>query len=102
MKQVAFALAASAILLAGTTAALSFGTVHGMGQNAEHERITRHALGCSSSIEDCFEDKSLQELAGGDNDFGAVGIPDRGELVTKNQAHCDSGDWLGAPGQPPA
>ena len=95
-------LAAGALLLASATAAWSFGTVRGVGQNAEHERITRHALGCGliGAIDDCFEDKSLQELAGTDHDFGAVGIPDRGSLVPTNSAHCDSGDWLDVPGYP--
>jgi len=103
MNRIMIALA-SALLLAATTAAWPFGTVRGMGQNAEHERITRHALGCGlfTDTDNCFQDKSLQELAGGDNDFGAVGIPDRGELVTKNQAHCDSGDWFDTPGYPHA
>jgi hypothetical protein len=94
-------LAASAILLAGTTAALSFGTVRGVGQNAEHERITRHALGCGLfTDENCLQSETLQELAGTDHDFGAIGIPDRGALVTANSAHCDSGDWLDIPGYP--
>ena len=94
-------LAASAILLAGTTAALSFGTVRGVGQNAEHERITRHALGCGLfTDENCLQAETLQELAGTDHDFGAIGIPDRGSLVTANSAHCDSGDWLDVPGYP--
>jgi hypothetical protein len=84
--------------------ALSFGTIRGLGQNAEHERITRHALGCGliGGDTDCFQDKTLQELAGGADDFGAIGIPDRGELVTKNKAHCDSGDYLDIPGYPHA
>ncbi len=82
--------------------ALAFGTVRGLGQNAEHERITRHALGCGllGGDADCVQDKTLTELAGGDNDFGAIGIPDRGELVTKNKAHCDSGDYLDIPDYP--
>lgn len=82
----------------------SFGTVRGLGQNAEHERITRHALGCGliGAVADCFESGTLRELAGSDNDFGAVGIPDRGDLVTQNKAHCDSGDYLDIPGYPHA
>src|SRR5579862_7678114 len=88
MNNLRFALAASALLLAATTAAWPFGTVRGVGQNAEHERITRHALGCGltgiGAVDNCFEDKSLQELAGTDHDFGAVGIPDRGDLITQN------------------
>ncbi|MBV9905848.1 MAG: CinY protein [Alphaproteobacteria bacterium] len=93
-----------AVLLALTapSAVFGFGTVRGAGQNAEHERITRHALGCGLFSDEaaCFEPKSLQELAGGERDFGAIGIPDRGELVFQNSAHCDSGDWLDIPGYP--
>ncbi|HEY4940939.1 MAG TPA: hypothetical protein VII56_05885 [Rhizomicrobium sp.] len=96
-----------AVLAAGFTAlcsqpASAFGTVRGLGQNAEHERITRHALGCGliGGDMDCLQDKTLTELAGSDNDFGAIGIPDRGELVTKNKAHCDSGDYLDIPDYP--
>lgn len=82
--------------------ALSFGTVHGAGQDAEHERITRHALACgvAGAVENCFEPKSLQELAGGHGDFGAIGIPDRGDLLLENRAHCDSGDYFDVPGYP--
>jgi len=104
MNRMTFALMASALLLAATTAAWPFGTVRGVGQNAEHERITRHALGCGlfTDEDNCFQEKSLQELAGTDHDFGAIGIPDRGSLVTKNNAHCDSGDYLDIPGYPHA
>ena len=103
MAKTGFRLACAGVaVLATTTLALGFGTVRGAGQNAEHERITRHALGCSliGAVDVCFEDKSLQELAGSENDFGAVGIPDRGDLITKNKAHCDSGDYLDIPGYP--
>ncbi len=95
-------LCASVMLLAGTQAVLAFGTVRGLGQNAEHERITRHALGCALLGGDgnCIQDKTLLELAGGNDNFGAVGIPDRGDLITKNKAHCDSGDYLDIPGYP--
>jgi hypothetical protein len=82
--------------------ATAFGTIRGLGQNAEHERITRHALGCGLLGGDvgCLQDKTLQELAGGPDNFGAIGIPDRGELVTQNKAHCGSGDDLDIPGYP--
>lgn len=103
MHRMTFALAVTALLLVAP-AAWPFGTVRGLGQNAEHERITRHALGCGllTDAANCFEAKSLEELAGGNDDFGAVGIPDRGELITVNKAHCDSGDWLDIPGYPHA
>ncbi|HEY1631002.1 MAG TPA: hypothetical protein VGF56_06780 [Rhizomicrobium sp.] len=97
------ALAACGFLLLGAQAAFGFGTVRGAGQNAEHERITRHALACGL-IDDgnCFQKKTLKELAGDDDNFGAIGIPDRGELVPENKAHCDSGDFLDVPGYPHA
>ena len=96
------ALLALALLGIATTPARPFGTVRGVGQNAEHERITRHALGCSliGAVDDCFEEKTLRELAGDNDNFGAIGIPDRGQLVPANQAHCDSGDYLDVPGYP--
>jgi hypothetical protein len=75
--------------------------MRGMGQNAEHERITRHALACGDARStDCFQPASLDELAGGHGNFGAVGIPDRGELIPVNKAHCDGGDWLDIPAYP--
>lgn len=84
--------------------AFGFGTIHGMGQNQEHERITRHALGCAATpaVADCFEPASLDNLAGKRGTFGAVGAPDnptRG-LLTNSAAHCDNGDFLAVPGYP--
>ena len=94
-------LAASGLLLFAAGPASAFGTVRSLGQNAEHERITRHALGCGLfGDKDCVQAKTLTELAGGDRNFGAIGIPDRGSLVTKNKAHCDSGDYLDVPDYP--
>ncbi len=88
--------------LAAAQAAFGFGTVRGVGQNAEHERITRHALACglTGGGNDCIEAKTLTELAGGDDNFGAVGIPDRGSLLLVNKAHCDSGDFFDIDGYP--
>lgn len=102
MKTWSVALLGVAFLGLAAQPAFSFGTVRGVGQNAEHERITRHALACglTGGGNDCLESATLKELAGGDNDFGAIGIPDRGELITKNVAHCDSGDYLDVPGYP--
>ncbi len=80
--------------------ALAFGTIIGMGQNAEHERITRHALVCTDSTTDCFQPASLDALAGGKGNWGAVGIPDRGDLIPVNKMHCDGGDWLDIHGYP--
>lgn len=91
-----------AFTLAATSPAWAFGTVNGAGQNSEHERITRHALACAplSATDDCFEPKTLVQLAGEDRNFGAIGIPDRGALVPENKAHCDSGDYFDIPGYP--
>ncbi len=95
MNKLPLALALAVALAAGH-AAFGFGTIRSLGQNAEHERITRHALACGLTGDgtDCLESKTLTELAGTDNNFGAIGIPDRGVLVPANKAHCDSGDWL--------
>lgn len=76
--------------LAVAHAALAFGTIHGLGQNAEHERITRHAFA------KIFGKETLDELAGARGNFGAVGAPDnpaRGLMHTK-PAHCDGGDYM--------
>jgi hypothetical protein len=98
------ALAAGAIcaaVLVFTSDGLTFGTIRGLGQNAEHERITRNALGCDLLGDaDCFQKKTLTELAGDKGNFGAIGIPDRGELIAVNKAHCDSGDYFDTPGYP--
>lgn len=91
-----------AFTLAAVSPAWAFGTVNGAGQNSEHERITRHALACAalSATDDCFELKTLVQLAGEDRNFGAIGIPDRGALVPENKAHCDSGDYFDIPDYP--
>ncbi len=74
----------------------AFGTVSKvpiLGQDAEHEKITRAALSM-------FEAKTLDELAGTSNTFGAVGAPDdpARDLLFTDDAHCDNGDYL----EPPA
>ncbi|KSB90568.1 hypothetical protein AS593_21545 [Caulobacter vibrioides] len=81
---------------AAPQAALAFGTVRKLGQNAEHERITRRALGPAG-----FEKATLSQLAGtslmvGAGTFGAVGAPDRPfrGLISVTEAHCDDGDWF--------
>lgn len=89
-------------LALAATPAWAFGTVNGAGQNSEHERITRHALACPllGATDDCFESDTLVELAGEKHNFGAIGLPDRGEFIPENKAHCDSGDYLDIPGYP--
>lgn len=93
-------MAAAAILAAST--AFAFGTIKGLGQNLEHERITRRAFTCAAGVaaDDCFQKKTLDSLAGAPGDFGAVGAPDRGSLVFKGEAHCDGGDHFDVAGYP--
>lgn len=101
MKNSVLGMAVCGLVFVAAQSAWAFGTVRGAGQNAEHERITRHALGCGPIDDgDCFQKKTLKELAGDDDNFGAIGIPDRGELIPTNKAHCDSGDTLEIPGYP--
>jgi hypothetical protein len=85
----------AAISFALSPATLAFGTIHGLGQDAEHERITRAAL-------PQFGPNTLDELAGKSGTFGAVGAPDnplRG-LMSKPDAHCDGADFLDSPAAP--
>lgn len=82
--------------------AFPFGTINGLGQKQEHERITRRALACAATrpVADCFEPDSIDNLAGKAGTFGAVGAPDnptRGLLIN-SAAHCDNGDFLPIPG----
>jgi hypothetical protein len=77
----------------------AFGTVNGiLGQRAEHERITRAALACPPGVRstgDCFEPRSIDQLAGTTGTFGAVGAPDGDEFMTEHaKAHCDNADFL--------
>jgi len=84
-------------------AASAFGTINQAGQRAEHERITRAALGCPAGGPrpgDCFEANSLDQLAGQEGTFGAVGAPDSDGQVLESGAHCDDADFLNAPGYP--
>ncbi len=94
----------AAALLGLIQSAGAFGTVTHFGQNAEHERITRHALACGNPgvPSNCFQSFSIDQLAGKKNTFGAVGAPDdptRG-LITADYAHCDNGDFMTTPGYP--
>ena len=75
--------------------AAGFGTINFFGQRAEHERITRAALACrpGQPSGDCFEPRSLDQLAGKRGTFGAVGAPDLDELLNP-AAHCDDADFL--------
>jgi hypothetical protein len=76
--------------------ATAFGTIDGAGQHREHERISRDALAChgdGASTDDCFEARSIDQLAGRGQAFGAVGAPDSDE-VSNPAAHCDDADFL--------
>ena len=76
----------------------AFGTINGLGQSAEHEKITRLALQGFG-----FELKTLDEIAGKRGSFGAVGAPDRpdrGLISGSSFAHCDNGDFLPVAGYP--
>ena len=90
-------LALLVIVLTASTPASAFGTINTLGQNAEHERITKSALRSLG-----FGSKTLSELAGKRGTFGAVGAPDnplRG-LISTPFAHCDGGDTLNTLGYP--
>ncbi|MEV4443103.1 CinY protein [Streptomyces sp. NPDC049577] len=100
----ALLLGTAALLLTAVPAqpAQAFGTVNALGQHAEHERVTRAALACAPGARsdgDCFEPRSLAQLAGHDGTFGAVGAPDSDEALSA-EAHCDNADFLALPGYP--
>lgn len=99
------ALVATALIPAfvSPSSARAFGTIRGLGQRAEHEIVTRIALGCPAGTPtngDCFEPESLDQLAGQEGTFGAVGAPDSDDQVFDPDAHCDDADFLEAPGYP--
>lgn len=77
--------------------ALAFGTIEGLGQSSEHERITRAALRDAG-----IGPETMDMLAGKRGTFGAVGAPDRPDrgLLDAKAAHCDGGDFLAVPGYP--
>jgi hypothetical protein len=82
------------VLLAAAPAG-AFGTINGLGQNAEHEKITR-VLACTSTPvpANCFQQESLNLLAGRPGTFGAVGAPDIPPYLFGNpQNHCDDADY---------
>lgn len=92
---------ALAVQIALGTPAHAFGTIDNdvpvAEQAKEHERITRLAL-----AEAGFEPDSMDELAGAELSFGAVGAPDRPDrgLINETKAHCDGGDFLDIDGYP--
>ena len=88
---IAVAVALVGLMLSG------FGTINHGGQSAEHEKITRRALGCPgvSPGAFCFQSATLDQLAGRGGTFGAIGYPDSSLAIFKSQAHCDDGDAVG-------
>jgi hypothetical protein len=96
VKRTLGVLAVSALVISAPQA-LAFGTIRGLGQNAEHERITRQGL-----VSFGFGPATLSMLAGKNGEFGAVGAPDRPDrgLMSSKDAHCDGGDYFDAPGYP--
>src|SRR5438067_7273412 len=79
------ALLLAAFLLYAPARGHAFGTINGLGQRAEHERIVRAALACPPGVKSdgsCFEPRSLDQLAGHAGTFGAVGAPDLNEFFT--------------------
>lgn len=99
-----------AALTLGTAPAGGFGTVNILGQNAEHEKITR-TLGLAATDgpkRDEFQPATLDLLAGKNGKLGAVGAPDN--LVDSSivpvqglgpgYKHCDDADFLDVPGYP--
>jgi hypothetical protein len=93
----ALAIRSLAILCFLAAPALAFGTIEGLGQSSEHEKITRLGLKAAGIGAD-----TMNELAGERGAFGAVGAPDRPDrgLMSEAKAHCDGGDTMGAPGYP--
>lgn len=90
------------LVAAMAVGAAGFGTVRSkvLGQDAEHERITRKGMNLPGYA--MVEPWTMDELAGKDGTFGAVGAPDnptRG-LMSSLRAHCDGGDWYDEKGYP--
>ncbi len=95
-----------ATLLAGLALAAeradAFGTYNILGQNAEHERITR-VLQCGNPtpVADCIQGRTMGVVAGSDGTLGAVGKPDDiRELYAFPYAHCDGADFFDRSGYP--
>jgi len=87
------------VILVGAT---GFGTVRSstLGQDAEHERITRQGMATGGSP--LLESWTMSELAGENGTWGAVGAPDnpgRG-LMSSAQNHCDGADFFDEKGYP--
>jgi len=82
------------MLIGFTSPAQAFGTL--TLQGAEHEMITQGALACAPGVArdgNCFEPRSIDQLAGHPGTFGAIGAPDVDEILDP-AAHCDDADYL--------
>jgi Ca2+-binding RTX toxin-like protein len=101
---IAVGVVATMMALAAPAGALAFGTVSFLGQDREHERMTRAALACPAAQKSdgsCFEPRSVAMLAGELGLFGAVGAPDF-PPPEKAAAHCDEADYIDAARDPRA
>ena len=97
MKHINVLACAVAAALAIPAAAWPFGTIYGLGQSGEHERITRAGLAGFG-----FGGRTMDQIAGRRGSFGAVGAPDnpaRG-LMSAASAHCDGADTFNVAGYP--
>ena len=102
-RAITTALLVASMLAAGAAQAFSYGTIVGLGQNAEHERMTRRALSCppaTASTGVCFEAASIGSLAGAERTVGAVGYPDISTYINDAAYHCDGGDTYPVAGYP--
>jgi hypothetical protein len=94
------AVGAAALMVPASAGA--FGTINGLGQHAEHEKITKVlSCGADDPVASCFQSGSMAMLAGSDGTIGGVGLPDRvTEIEGHPDNHCDDADYLpGAPYQ---
>ncbi|MFN8027380.1 MAG: hypothetical protein U0W40_13800 [Acidimicrobiia bacterium] len=82
------------VVLPDPDVAGAFGTINGLGQRGEHERITR-VLACTADdpVRHCMEPLTIAVLAGKAGTFGGVGAPDIPPyLVGHPENHCDDAD----------
>ncbi len=91
------ALAGVAAVQLAPVPAHAFGTIGLLGQDHEHQKITRMALAGAG-----FGKVTMDRLAGTAWRFGAVGSADAPwhGLVYASEAHCDNGDYIATSGYP--
>jgi hypothetical protein len=101
------AAALTAALSLTPASAFAFGSIDGVGQRSEHERVTRLALQCADGQQApaCFQPTTLNNVAGKGGTWGAVGAADNFLLhrtgsilapITGDETfwHCDDADYL--------